>query len=92
MDSVIILFLGAVFAGVLTAVLAHRKGRNPWAWLPVGFCFLIVACILVACLPKVDPQNPGVASKLQELQTLRAQSLISEEEYATKRATLLQQI
>lgn len=44
-----------VLVAILTAWLAHQKGRNPYAWFPLGLVFGVIGVIALAGLPSHRP-------------------------------------
>ncbi len=44
-----------VLVACLSAWVAHQKGRNPYAWFPLGLVFGVIAVIALAGLPSHRP-------------------------------------
>lgn len=70
-DAFFIIFLLTI--PVLTAVIAHYKGRNVLGWLLVGLIFGIFGVILVAVLPNVKTEQAEKQRMEMENRRLREQ-------------------
>jgi hypothetical protein len=49
--KLIFFLIGGVIAAIICAVIAAMKGRNPFGWGILGFCFSIVTLIVVIVIP-----------------------------------------
>lgn len=58
----VLLASGTVFGGGCT-IIASNKNRDPFAWFALGFCFSIVALIVVASLSPVNKRQQRISGK-----------------------------
>lgn len=66
MALVVLLLFGAA-----VALLAHARGRNPWAWLAIGILAPCIGLILVLVLPDLKEQRRKEEADRAEKERLR---------------------
>jgi hypothetical protein len=62
-----------VICGVIAAVIAHTKGRNPVGWFFAGFFIHVIGIIIVAVLPNLKEERARQARMEGENRRLREQ-------------------
>ncbi len=95
--------LGSLF-GIICAIVAGSKQRNPIGWFFVGFLIPLIGLILVIALPPGEgglqvpadmpmpspqPSPESPATALEKLAALRESGVVTEVEFQTKKQELL---
>lgn len=64
-----LMLVSAAIIGSLSAYLAYKRGRNPYAWFAIGFLFGIFGIFAIFFAPgpkkKVQPATPQPVYKIQ---------------------------
>ncbi|MDH4267482.1 MAG: zinc ribbon domain-containing protein [Deltaproteobacteria bacterium] len=68
----ILIFLEIIIMGIVCAIIANGKGRNPTGWFFVGLLLNLIGLIMIAVLPRAGKKCPKCAETvLQEAQKCR---------------------
>jgi hypothetical protein len=85
------LFLFWLILSIVVGVFAGSKSRSGFGWFVLSlFISPIITLILLAILPRRGSSPVSLAGKLKEIDRLREDGIITEDEYQVKRKAIIE--
>jgi hypothetical protein len=85
------LFLFWLILSIVVGVFAGSKNRSGFGWFVLSlFISPIITLILLAVLPRRGSTPLSLEGKLREIDRLRAEGVLTEDEYQVKRKAIIE--
>lgn len=85
------LFLFWLILSIVVGVFAGSKNRSGFGWFLLSlFISPIITLILLAILPRRGSMSVSLEGKLREIDRLRTDGVITEDEYQVKRKAIIE--
>lgn len=95
-DFTLLLVVGMLGFAMLSGAIAAEKNRTFFGWAALGLLFGPITVLVLAAIPKVDPESDApalaaasTADELAKLADLHASGALDDAEFAAAKARLL---